>query len=161
MKPIAGLSILILILVLPGCYPVNQMEFDGLKPAEITIPGVVRNLTVVSRCDLDLSYKESLLASGRKKDFNRDSIIAKQAVLGCSDALLESPRFELFNPVIKRTLGDAYSDTSEKLPWNMILTIAGDTVCDAVLALEVGHIDDTISRFSQDGWISYNYVIFV
>lgn len=161
MKPKTSLLILLLTGILSGCYTPSQLEFDGLKPAEIYIPASVQRLTVVARCDLDSSYRESLVIYGRKSDFIRDSIIAKQAVLGCSDALLESPRFALFNPVVHRSLGEEHTNPEVKLPWSTVLTIAGDPPCDAVLSLEHGKVGDSVVRVVEDGWQVYYYVIYV
>jgi hypothetical protein len=159
MKPLVRLLLLPLIALLPGCYAANQLELEGLKPAEVVIPASVRNLTVVARSDLDSIYKTSLVLAGQRRAFNLDSTVAKQAVLGCSDALVESPRFALFNPVVRRNLDGDYSNPEKKLPWSMIRTIAGDSICDAVLSLEIGSVDDTVGRRITDGWLTYQYSI--
>ena len=162
MKPFAGLPLFAILVLLSGCYAANQLDMDGLKPADITVPGSVRSLTVVSRCDLDSAYKLSLESLGRVKDFHRDSIMAKQVVLGCSDALLESPRFDLFNPVVSRSLVAEDANTSGTIPWNKVRSIAGDPPHDAVLSLEVATINDTIKYSILNGWLStYQYFVIV
>ncbi|TSA39251.1 MAG: hypothetical protein D4R64_00165 [Porphyromonadaceae bacterium] len=162
MKRFARLPVFAILVLLSGCYVANMLEFDGLKPAEVAISASIQSLTVVSRCDLDSVYKVSLESLGRIKDFDRDSIMAKQVVLGCSDALVESPRFDLFNPIVRRSLVGDFSDPSRKIPWDMIQIIAGDPPRDAVLSLEIGVIKDTIKYSLQDGWLrtyTYNVVV--
>jgi hypothetical protein len=160
MKQFIRLPFFALLLLLHSCFAANQLEFDGLRPAEVTIPSTIGSLTVVSRCDLDSAYKVSLWALGRIRDFNRDSIISKQGVLGCADALLESPRFTLFNPVVHRSLEQGLSDSSQKIPWEIIRQIAGDPPRDAVLSLEVGTIMDTVKTTVLDGWLTtYQYIV--
>lgn len=161
MKRIFRLPFFALMVLLPGCFAANQMELEGLKPAEVIIPASVQKITVVARCDLDSAYKEALISSGRRKDFNRDSIIAKQAVLGCSDAFLESPRFDINNPVVRRSLAPELTDPAEKLPWDLIRTVAGDPPVDAVLVLEDGAVNDTIASKVIEGWLTYHYVVYV
>lgn len=162
MKRFARIPLLPLVFLLSGCVSASLLELDGLKPAEVTIPASVKSLTVVSRSDLDSAYKVSFKSLGRLVDFNRDSLMAKQVVLGCSDGLVESPRFDLFNPVVRRNLtGDVYNP-AEKIPWDKVSIIAGDPPKDAVLSLEIGTIDDTIKRSIWDGWLQgYQYIIVV
>lgn len=162
MKRFALLLIFALLVLLSGCFTANMLELDGLNPAEVTIPATIKSLTVVSRCDLDSAYKVSLESLGRITDFHRDSIMAKQVVLGCSDALVESPRFDLFNPIIRRSLVGDFSNPSVRIPWDKIRIIAGDPPQDAVLSLEIGVITDTIKYSLQDGWLSsYQYIVVV
>ncbi|MFA5816890.1 MAG: DUF6340 family protein [Bacteroidales bacterium] len=162
MKRFARLPVFAILVLLSGCYSANMLELDGLKPAEVTISASIQSLTVVSRCDLDSAYKVSLESLGRIKDFDRDSIMAKQVVLGCSDALVESPRFDLFNPVVRRILVGDFSDPSRRIPWDIVRIIAGDPQRDAVLSLEIGVITDTIKYSLQDEWLStYQYYVVV
>ena len=162
MKWFVRLSVFAFPLLLPGCYAGSMLEFDGLKPAEVTVSASIKSLTIVSRCDLDSAFKVSLEAIGRVADFNRDSLMAKQAVIGCSDALVESPRFDLFNPVVHRSLVREFSDPSEKIPWDMVGIIAGDPLKDAVLSLEIGTVDDTVKYSLLDGWLSsWQYIVYV
>ena len=162
MKPFARLSLFAIPMLLTGCYAANQLDMDGLKPADITIPGSVKSLSVVSRCDLDSAYKLSLESLGRVKDFHRDSIMAKQVVLGCSDALLKSPRFDLFNPVVSRSLIEVDANPSGTIPWDKVRIVAGDPPHDAVLSLEIAKINDTIKYSVLNGWLStYQYFVIV
>lgn len=155
MKRFTRLPVFAILVLLSGCYAANLLELDGLKPAEVTVAASIQSLTVVSRCDLDSAYKVSLESVGRIKDFERDSLLSKQVVLGCSDALVESPRFDLFNPVVRRSLIGNFSNPIEKIPWDMVRIIAGDPPKDAVLSLEIGVIKDTLINRVQEGWYSY------
>lgn len=150
-----------LLALLPGCFTANMLEMEGLKPAVVNISSSITSLTVVSRCDLDSTFKASLESAGRIADFTRDSLLSKQVVLGCSDALVESPRFDLFIPVLRRSLDADFSDPATKIPWDMIRAIAGDSPLDAVLSLERADINDTIKKSTQEGWLTYQYVVFV
>jgi hypothetical protein len=161
MKRLVWLPLFVLLVLLPGCYTASVLEYDGLMPAEVNISNTIHSLTVVSRSDLDSVFKVALVSTGNTSSFQRDSIMAKQGVLGCSDALVESPRFDLFNPVVTRKLSYESSDPSKTLPWDMVRTIAGDPPMDAVLSLESALIDDTIMRKYQDGWQVYQYIVFV
>ena len=154
MRRVALLPVIGLLTILPGCYSSNLLEYEGLKPANIAISGSVKSLVVVSKCDLDSAYKFTAILAGRLSDFKRDSIMMKQTVLGCSDALLESPRFSLFNPVVTRNLAGQYTNPSEKIPWTKVLEIAGDPPHDAVLSMEYGTIDDTIRSNPASGWLN-------
>lgn len=158
MKYFRWLPIFAFLVLTSGCYAPSLIEFDGLKPAEISIPSTVHTLTVVSRGDLDSTYKAAFDSSGMKAEFKRDSLMSKQAVIGCSDVLVESPRFELFNPVIKRTLTGANSGTSNKIPWDDVRTIAGDPPLDAVLSFDIGTVNDSLRGGS---YTSYQFVVFV
>ncbi|MFA6125699.1 MAG: DUF6340 family protein [Bacteroidales bacterium] len=152
MKWRTRISVLALPVFLSGCYAGSLLEMDGLQPAEITIPSVIRSLTVVSRSDLDSVYKVSLQAAGKMPDFKWDSVMSKQLVLGCSDALVESPRFDLYNPVVKRCLlGDAFEHHS-KIPWDVVRMVSGDPPKDAVLSMEQGMISDSVVCSTSDGW---------
>lgn len=156
MKWFTRLLILAVPVILPGCYASSLLELDGLKPSEITISTAIQSLTVVSRCDLDSAYKVSLENLGEVRALKRDSLLAKQVVLGCSDALNESPRFDLFNPVVKRTLKDELSNPLAKIPWDVVRIVAGDPTKDAVLSLERGTINDTVKYIVTDGgWLNY------
>jgi len=161
MKGLLRLPVFAIFLLLTGCYTAGLLELDGLKPAEVTIRPAVKSLVVVSRCDLDSTFKTSLYESGNNNVFLRDSLLSKQVVLGCSDALLESPRFGLFNPIIHRSLISEYSFNVPKIPWSKAREIAGDPPTDAVLSLEMASINDTLKKSYQDGWMIDQYLVFV
>lgn len=162
MKRFAWLLVLVIPIVITGCFSANMLEMDALKPGDFTVPVSVKSLAVVSRCDLDSAYKLTLQVSGRRRDFNNDSIMAKQVVLGCSDALLESPRFKLFNPIIHRNLEQDFNTPPAKIPWDAVRVIAGDPPVDGVLALEGGVMRDTVTYRLLDGWFnSWQYRVIV
>lgn len=162
MKRLARLPVFAVLALLPGCYMSSMLEFDGLQPADTTIPATIKTLTVVSRCDLDSVYKLSLESAGRIADFKRDSQMSKMVVIGCSDALVESPRFNLFNPIVRRSLIGDTSDRSEKIPWDQVRIIAGEPPLDAVLSFEFGSIEETIKQNFQDGWLrNWQYIVYV
>jgi hypothetical protein len=150
--------LLFMVLGLPvflhGCYTATLLEFDALEPAEVTLPSGIKTLTVIARCDLDSTYRQTAVISGKLAGFKRDSLMSKQMVVGCSDAMVESPRYTLNNPVLKRTLAGNYHDPDVKLPWDAIRTIAGNPPQDAILSLEYASVDDTI-RFHEDDWLGY------
>lgn len=161
MKRLVRLLVLGLPVILSGCYAASVMELDGLKPADVTVPADVNKLTVVSRCDLDSTYKALSRSSNRLPQFTMDSTMSKQVVLGCSDALSESPRFSLFNPVVRRIFSGSESDSQEKIPWDIIRMVAGDPPCDAVLSFENGNVQDTLTYLFLDGWSMPHYVVIV
>ncbi len=154
MKWFRFLPIILLSTGLSGCYTASQLEYDALKPAEITISGDVRSITVIARCDLDSTFKQASLKSGNFGGFKRDSLMSKQMVIGCCDALVESPRFTVNNPVLRRSLAGAFKDPDMRIPWDAIRNIAGNPPQDAVLSLEYASVDDTI-RFHDDDWLGY------
>jgi hypothetical protein len=159
MNRLAKLLAFLVLVLMAGCYSGSILEYDGLKPAQITLPANVKSMVVVARCDLDSSYKASFLSAGRIIDFKRDSLLNNQAVIGCSDGLVESPRLSLFNPTIKRTGIGNLPDPTAKIPWHIVTQVGGDPQQDAVLVLESGKVRDTIRSFVQDGWLnSFEYV---
>lgn len=143
MKWLVRAPIFLLFGLIPGCYVANLLEMDGLQPAEVAVSPAINSLAVISRSDMDSILKVSFQEAGRIKDFDRDSLLSKQIILGCSDALYESPRFELFNPVIRRTLDSEYLGASRKMPWEKILPAAGDPPTDALLSLEIVVVNDS------------------
>jgi hypothetical protein len=159
MKRVVSASVLGLSFLLQGCYNASLLEYDALKPAEITIPAEIRSLTVIARCDLDSTYRQASVKAGTFASFKRDSLMSKQMVVGCSDALLECPRFILNNPVLRRTLAGDFQDPNNKIPWYEILAVAGNPPQDAVLSLEYASVNDTI-RYHNDDWFGY-YQYFV
>lgn len=160
MKRYARLPVFALLTLLSGCYSTYILEFDALKPAKVDVSPAVRSLVVVARCDLDSTFKSSSISSGKLAYFQRDSLMSKQAVLGCSDALVESPRFDLYYPVVHRTLDGDYTDPDVKIPWDMIRTVSGDPPHDAVLSFEFGSVDDTLKYILKDGWLNnYQYIV--
>jgi hypothetical protein len=161
MKALGRIVLMLMATGLSGCYTASLMEMDILKPADITFPGNVRSLVVVARCDLDSAYKATLLKERQLSRFERDSTMSKQVVLGCSDAILESPRFTINNPVIDRTLGPEFSGASHKIPWDQVVKIAGDPPVDAVLSLEDVLVDDTLKSSVANGWLTYTYQVYV
>ncbi len=152
---------LVPLLIQTGCYPAFKLELDGLEPAEITIAPAIKSVSVLSRLDVDSLFKAGKLQSGKRTSFERDSLIAKQGVIGCVDALLASPRFEVYDPIIRRSLVGDFSDGSRLLPWNVIRAVAGIPPIDAVLSLEYSEFRDTVVARSADGWISYQLDIIV
>jgi hypothetical protein len=160
MKRFVWLTVFSLPALLSGCYLTNMLELDGLKPAQVAISASIQSLTVVSRCDLDSTFKASLMSSGKAEDFRLDSILAKQVVLGCSDALAESPRFDLFNPVVHRNLTEASYDPLSSIPWETVRIIAGDPPRDAVLSLETAEVSDTVTKSIEEGWVNYHFLVY-
>jgi hypothetical protein len=159
MNGLTKLAAILVLTLIAGCYSGTILEYDGLKPAQITLPANVKSMVVVARCDLDSTYKAAFLSAGRKIDFKRDSLLNKQAVIGCSDALVESPKLSLFNPTIKRTNLGSQSDPTAKIPWHIITLVGGDPQQDAILVLESGSVRDTIRSVVQDEWLnSFEYV---
>lgn len=162
MKPHTRIPVIGLLTLLSGCYAANFVEYEALKPAELAVSKSIKSLVVVSKCDLDTAYKFSAIQEGKLKDFNRDSMMMKQAVLGCADAMVESPRFDIYNPLITRTLTGSYTDTDVRIPWYKVREIAGTKPYDAVLSLEYGSFRDTIKYNADEGWLSgYQYVVVV
>ncbi len=160
MKVTGILSVLAMLAGFSGCYTATLLEYDALKPADVNIPQSVRSLVVIDRCDLDSTFKATAYSMGRTADFNRDSVLSKLAVLGCSDALLESPRFSLFIPSLHRSLIGEDLDANIRIPWKTILSTMGDTLRDAVLSFEAGSFDDTLKYTLVDGWIGvYQYEV--
>jgi hypothetical protein len=156
------LPVLAILALLPGCYTAALLEYDALKPADVNIPSSVRSLVVVPRCDLDSANRQSLILSGKKSNFELDSMMAKSIVNGCADALLESPRFTLFNPLIKRSLSEDFTIPSYTLPWSVIRSVAGDPPHDGVLSFESGTISDSLFHEYEDGWLSnYQYQVVI
>lgn len=162
MRWVILLPVLVILAILPGCYSAAVLEYDMLRPADVTIPSSVKSLVVVPRCDLDSANRLSLVLSGRRSNFELDSMMAKSIVNGCADALLESPRFTLFNPLVKRSLSEIYVAPSYTLPWNVITSVAGDPPHDGVLAFESGSVSDSLFREYEDGWLSnYQYLVVI
>ncbi len=161
MTRLTRLPIIGFLTLLSGCYSTTFLEYDGLKPAAIEISKSIGSLVVISKCDLDSTYKTASAAAGRTSDFIRDSSMMKRAVLGCADALAESPRFKIFNPVVTRNLSDLYTSPSMKIPWSNISAIAGDPPHDAVLSMEYGTVADTIKSNPDDWLAQYQYIVIV
>jgi len=161
MKRFNRILIGILPILLSGCYSASFIEFDGLQPAEVVVPATVHSLTVVARFDLDSTARITAKELNRLSGYNRDSAMSKQMVLGCSDALVESPRFELFYPVLRRDLIGDFTDPSTKIPWDKIAALAGDPPKDGVLLLEKAVVEDTLTHAVLGGWLnSYQYTVF-
>lgn len=161
MKRFNRFLICLLPILLSGCYSASMIEFDGLQPAEVVVPATVHSLTVVGRFDLDSTARMTAKALNQLSVFNRDSAVSKQMVLGCSDVLVESPRFELFYPVLHRDLIGDYTDPSTKIPWDKIAALAGDPPKDGVLLLEKTVVADTLIHVVLGGWLnSYQYSVF-
>lgn len=144
-----------LIISLSGCYAGYLLEMDGLEPAKETIPGSVQSLTLVARQDLDSTYKANWNKSVLFSSFEKDSILNKEPWNGCWDALLESPRFEIRNPVVTRNLAVYDRNPGVLLPWPKIVEIAGNPAVDAVLSLESCEFSDSCySAIEPEGWNS-------
>jgi hypothetical protein len=77
------------------------------------------------------------------------------------DALIASPRFEVYDPIITRSLVGDYSDGSRLLPWPVIQSVAGIPPIDAVLSLEYSEFKDSVITRSDDGWMYYQLVVYV
>ena len=145
------------ILSLPGCYPAFVFEMEGLEPAELTVSGSISTIGVISRLDLDSLRKIEIIHTLKNSMFVQDSSIAKEAVLGCIDELLESPRFEVYDPIVKRNLVGEFSDPGRPLPWASIRQAAGDPPLDAVLSLEHYTYKDTVIASSVEYWVVHTY----
>jgi len=161
MKRYLTFIFLVPLLLQTGCYPAFKLELDGLEPAEITIPSAIKTISVLSRVDVDSLYKDGKLQNGKKASFERDSSIVKQGIIGCADALIASPRFEVYDPIIRRSLVGDFSDGSQLLPWSVIRAVAGVPPIDAVLSLEYSEFRDTVVARRADGWIYYQLDIIV
>lgn len=159
MKRLPGLIVLAGMLLLPGCYPAFVFEMEGLEPAELTVSSSISTIAVISRMDLDSLQKVVMNQAGKKSTFDRDSSIAKEGVLGCVDELLESPRFEVFNPVVKRSLVGEFTDPVRPLPWISIREAAGDPPLDAVLSLEGCNYRDTVTTAVSEFWVTHTYFL--
>ena len=142
-----------------GCYPAFVFQMDGLEPAQITVTSSISSLTVFTRIDLDSSYRASRIASAGKALFLLDSTAAKEGVLGCIDELLESPRFEVFDPIIRKNLNGDFTNPDCPLPWIKILEAAGEPPVDAALALESCQVRDTVVTVVQDGFKDYAFLL--
>jgi hypothetical protein len=159
MKQLFGIIALAGLLLLHGCYPAFVFEMEGLEPAELTVPPSISTITVLSRVDLDSIYKAERIKLGKKSTFISDSSIAKSGVNGCVDELIESPRFEVYDPIIKRNLIGEFSNPIRPLPWLNVREAAGDPPQDAVLSLESCEYRDTVISSVTDGWVSYSYLL--
>ncbi|MFH0761746.1 MAG: DUF6340 family protein [Bacteroidota bacterium] len=159
MKRLCGLIALAGIFLLPGCYPAFIFEMEGLEPAELTVSASISTITVLSRMDLDSLHKAEMNQLGKNNIFVRDSSIAKEGVLGCVDELIESPRFEVYDPIIKRNLGSEFSDPIGPLPWTSIREATGDPPLDAVLSLESCDYRDTVITSISEFWVNHTYLL--
>jgi len=152
MRGIIKYIALVPLILLSSCYSASKFDMEGLEPAEITISPSIKTLTLVSRTDLDSAYKAGFLQKGARQVFEQDSTFAKEAVVGCVDGLLDGPRFQVYDPVIRRTLSGDYTDSGRLLPWPLIRKIAGNPPVDGVLALESYAIRDTMVLRNEEGW---------
>lgn len=157
MKRLPGWIVLAGILSLSGCYPAFVFEMEGLQPAELTVSPSITSIAVISRMDLDSLRKAEMNQPGKKSTFARDSSIAKQGVVGCVDEMLESPRFEVFDPVIRRNLIGEFTNPARPLPWTTIGEVAGDPPLDAVLSLESFSYSDTVIISVAEYWVNHTY----
>jgi hypothetical protein len=161
MKRYLRIFYLVPLFFLTGCYPVFKFDMDGLEPAQLNVSQTVSSLTILARADLDSLYKSGRIQSGKKAVFDRDSSIVHEAVNGCKDGLLNSPRFVIYDPVIRRNLVGDFSDADRLLPWKAVQAVAGEPPVDAVLALESVEMKDTVVLRQSDGWIFSDYRILI
>jgi tetratricopeptide (TPR) repeat protein len=144
--------------LLSACYPAYYFEMEGLEPAKFEINPGVRSLTMAARHDLDLSLRTGQFSGPSRALFIRDSTEAKESYNGCWDALLETPRFQMQNPSIRRTLSGEYTDPAKPLPWPVIREVAGVPAADGVLVLEACAMKDTLIPAVRGGWLGvYEY----
>jgi len=158
MKEAWKFSFLLSLMALSGCYPAFVFQMEGLEPAKISIPASVTSITVFSRIDIDSTSKPARIESAGKMNFTLDSLMAKEAVLGCVDELIKSPRFEVYDPMVKRNLAGDFTNPARPLPWNIIGEIVGDPPLDAALALESCCYRDTVISLVRDGWKTYSFL---
>ena len=146
--------VLAAVALLSGCYPAYYFELEGLEPAKFELnPSVIR-LTMTTRLDLDQRLRSSQYNGPTVSLFLRDSMETKEAFNGCWDYLLETPRFAMQNPVVKRTLlGDYINNTSRPIPWSVIREVAGEPAADGVLVLESCTMKDTLIPAVRGGWL--------
>jgi hypothetical protein len=152
MKGVVKYIYLVPTFFLTGCFTASTFDMEGLQPAEITISPSVSTLSVLARMDLDTVYKTGSVQKAGKNAFELDSLLAKEAVVGCVDALLESPRYKVFDPVITRSLTGDYTNPGRLIPWPILLSTAGNPPVDGVLALESYFLSDTLILRNEDGW---------
>ena len=144
---------LVVILAIAGCYPAFRIDMQGLEPAAVTLSQDINTLTVVSRFDLDSLVKTEYIRNNQAKQFQRDSSIIHESIIGCSDALVESPRFNIYDPIIRRNLVGDFSNPGRPLPWPTVLAVAGDPPLDGVLSLESLQYRDTLILKASNGWV--------
>ena len=113
---ISYLAAILFYILLPGCSPVTMLEMEGLMPAEISVPSSIQSLVLVSIADFNRPRSAPLKWTDQAGDYVSDSIISRNFVDGCSDALATSPRFAVFKPVIDGNFAGESIDPCEKMP---------------------------------------------
>lgn len=149
-KRILYVSIVLgVILIFTSCYTVSTLETDVLIPAKNIFPSEIYRVGVVSRMDMDRKSKEEREDKAKIIEFQRDSILLKNAVLSLLDGLSESPRFEAYYITPRRTLKADDASLQNPLNWDNVDSLAKKDTLDLLISLEAAHFKDSVYRRSD------------
>lgn len=148
-------------LVLCRCSTQRVLELDGLRPADISISPQVRSVVLMTNHQVNYPSRSSLTSPDQLTEFISDSIIARTVMDGCMDAMSQSPRFEICNPILKRDSSPGTVNPSRVLSRDQVRSIAGDPPRDAILSLERALVWDTMKWSRKEGKVNYYIYILV
>ncbi|MBI9066921.1 MAG: hypothetical protein JEZ09_06490 [Salinivirgaceae bacterium] len=151
-KNILFVSILVLIMV--GCQTVGTVSIQVITPAEVNIPGPIKNLLIVNNSIVEPSSPFTLEI--QKQLFSLDTLATQYIVNTVGAIIDESPRME---SVI--VLPDIYYKKPKELlkaiPWNEVQQICEANNTQGLLSLEAFAIDDTLVNYSYYDGYGYTY----
>lgn len=147
------LIIIILSTFISGCYSLQSIEIEVVKPAEISIPYKGSTLTVLNA---------TMLKNTPKRTFNNqaiyhyfDSTLSMQLVKDISGFLAQSPKFKTVKEHPKPYL-KSIENLTKPLPWEHTEQICYANNSQMLFALEAIKVEDTLRRFSHFEELNYH-----
>ncbi len=140
-------------LLFSGCYTLEAVQIEVVKPAKIHIPTNVKSLTVLNA---SLLQKQGKFTNAKQQIlYQVDSAITQNLTKNISTLLNESP---LFDTCIlhKKLYNKKLIDLLKPLKWNDLEQINYHNSTKGILSLEAFSLEDSIQRISEFDGYGYN-----
>ncbi len=135
---------------LHGCYTLETVQIEVVKPAKIIIPISISSLTVLNASKLQ--KQGSFTNSKQLALYQTDSTVTHELVKNATMFLNESPRFDTC-VLHSKAYSKKLIDFSKPIKWDDLEQISYQNNTKAILAIEAFSIEDSILRISEfDGY---------
>ena len=143
MKKRIPITVIILLLFLSSCVTFNEFPVEVYRPAKVTLPADIKNITLVSR---NMKYSNDTLQNYYSKDFKRIKDIVpvnidSLSIQACFDSLSMKMqalnRFSKINVLPVSSLPRQYVNNINPPSRKLIQNISSDTNADALILLDM------------------------
>lgn len=155
---------ILIIFITSSCRTVSFVNFQVLKPAEVTLPNHVKSFSVVNNSFMQNRYSKLIKKKKTNIDYKLlnidttkvESLTTKYIIKNLNEMLNDSPLY-------KNTVLISKNSKAEKLSWDYVSSICKQNNTDALISLEAFIHYDSVNFdgfYSDYGYVYYTYINF-